>query len=52
MRYPSEKTVYERYLHNLLGEQRVAEVCVLDQQRASDESARTTVRFQEFRQNG
>jgi hypothetical protein len=47
-----EKTVYERYLHNLLGEQRVAEVCILDQQRPADESVRTTVRFQEFRQNG
>lgn len=48
----NEKTVYERYLHNLLGEQRVAEVCVLDQQRPADEPVRTTVRFQEFRQNG
>jgi hypothetical protein len=47
-----EKTVYERYLHNLLGERRVAEVCILDQQRPADESVRTTVRFQEFRQNG
>jgi hypothetical protein len=47
-----EKTVYERYLHNLLGEQRVAEVCVLDQQWAADEPVRTTVRFQEFRQTG
>jgi hypothetical protein len=47
-----EKTVYERYLHNLLGEHRVAEVCILDQQRPSDEPVRTTVRFQEFRQNG
>jgi hypothetical protein len=48
----NEKTVYERYLHNLLGEQRVAEVCILDQQRPADEPVRTTVRFQEFRQNG
>ncbi len=48
----SAKTVYERYLHNLLGEQRVAEMCVLDQQRPPDDSVRTTVRFQEFRQNG
>ena len=48
----NEKTVYERYLHNLLGEQRVAEVCILDQQRPVDEPVRTTVRFQEFRQNG
>jgi hypothetical protein len=48
----NEKTVYERYLHNLLGEQRVAEVCILDQQRPADESVRTTLRFQEFRQNG
>jgi hypothetical protein len=48
----SEKTVYERYLHNLLGEQRVAEVCILDQRRPPDDSVRTTVRFQEFRQNG
>ena len=47
-----EKTVYERYLHNLLGEQRVAEVCILDQQRPPDEPVRTTLRFQEFRQNG
>jgi len=47
-----EKTVYERYLHNLLGEQRVAEVCILDQQRPVDEPVRTTLRFQEFRQNG
>lgn len=47
-----EKTVYERYLHNLLGEHRVAEVCVLDQQRPPDEPVHTTVRFQEFRQNG
>jgi hypothetical protein len=48
----NEKTVYERYLHNLLGEQRVAEVCILDQQRPADEPVRTMVRFQEFRQNG
>jgi hypothetical protein len=48
----NEKTVYERYLHNLLGEQRVAEVCVLDQQQPPDEPVRTTVRFQEFRENG
>ena len=48
----NEKTVYERYLHNLLGEQRVAEVCILDQQWPADEPVRTTVRFQEFRQNG
>jgi hypothetical protein len=48
----SAKTVYERYLHNLLGEQRAAEVCILDQQRPPDEPVRTTVRFQEFRQNG
>jgi hypothetical protein len=48
----NEKTVYERYLHNLLGEQRVAEVCILDQQRPADEPVRTTLRFQEFRQNG
>jgi hypothetical protein len=48
-----EKTLYERYLHNLLGEQRVAEVCILDQQRpAPDEPVRTTLRFQEFRHNG
>jgi hypothetical protein len=46
------KTVYERYVHNLLGEQRVAEVCILAQQRPADEPVRTTVRFQEFRQNG
>jgi hypothetical protein len=46
------KTVYERYVHNLLGEQRVAEVCTLAQQRPADEPVRTTVRFQEFRQNG
>jgi hypothetical protein len=36
----------------LLGEQRVAEVCILDQQWPADEPVRTTVRFQEFRQNG
>jgi hypothetical protein len=48
----NEKTAYERYLHNLLGEQRVAEVCVLDQQRPADEPVRTTIRFQELRQNG
>jgi hypothetical protein len=48
----NEKTVYERYLHNLLGEQRVAEVCVLVQQRPAEDPVRTTVRFQEFRQNG
>jgi hypothetical protein len=47
-----EKALYETYLHNLLGEQRVAEVCILDQQRPPDEPVRTTVRFQEFRQNG
>jgi hypothetical protein len=47
-----ETTVYERYLHNLLGEQRVAEVCVLDQQRSAHEPVRTTLRFQEFRQTG
>ena len=47
-----EKSVYERYLHNLLGEQRVGEVCILDQQRSAEEPVRTTVRFQEFRQNG
>jgi hypothetical protein len=47
-----EKSVYERYLHNLLGEHRVAEVCIVDQQRPPDEPVRTTVRFQEFRQNG
>jgi hypothetical protein len=46
------KTVYERYVHNLLGEQRVAEVCILAQHRPADEPVRTTVRFQEFRQNG
>src|SRR4029453_10730668 len=38
--------------HNLLGEQRVAEVCILDQQRPTNEPVRTTVRFQEFRQHG
>jgi hypothetical protein len=48
----NEQAVYERYLHNLLGEQRVAEVCVLDQRRPVEEPVRTTVRFQEFRQNG
>jgi hypothetical protein len=48
----NEQSVYERYLHNLLGEQRVAEVCILDQQRPVDEPVRTTLRFQEFRQNG
>ena len=48
----TEASFYERYLHNLLGEQRVAEVCILDQQRPADESVRTTLRFQEFRQSG
>jgi hypothetical protein len=48
----NERTVYERFLHNLLGEQRVAEVCILDQQRPAAEPVRTTMRFQEFRQNG
>jgi hypothetical protein len=48
----SQKTVYERYLYNLLGEQRVAEVCILEQQRPAGEAMRTTLRFQEFRQNG
>jgi hypothetical protein len=48
----SEKSFYERYLHNLLGEQRVAEICILDQQRPPDDAVRTTLRFQEFRQNG
>jgi hypothetical protein len=47
-----EKTIYERYLHNLLGEHRVAELCILDQQRPPDEPVRTTLRFQEIRQNG
>jgi hypothetical protein len=47
-----EKTLYERYLHNLLGEQRVAEVCILEQQRPTGEPVRTTLRFQEFRQGG
>jgi hypothetical protein len=35
-----------------LGEQRVAEICILDQQRPPDEPVRTTLRFQESRQNG
>jgi hypothetical protein len=48
----TEAFFYERYLHNLLGEQRVAEVCILDQQRPADEPVRTTLRFQEFRQSG
>ena len=48
----SEQSYYERYLHNLLGEQRVAEVCILEQQRPPDEPVRTTLRFQEFRQDG
>jgi hypothetical protein len=48
----NEASAYERYLHNLLGEQRAAEVCVLDQQRPAEEPVRTTVRFLEFRQNG
>jgi hypothetical protein len=48
----SGQSFYERYLHNLLGERRVAEVCVLEQQRPADEPVRTTLRFQEFRQNG
>jgi hypothetical protein len=47
-----EKALYETYLHNLLGEQRVAEVCILDQQWPPDEPVHTTVRFQEFRQDG
>jgi hypothetical protein len=48
----TEASFYERYLHNLLGEQRVAEVCILDQQRPPEEPVRTTLRFQEFRQSG
>jgi hypothetical protein len=48
----SEKTRYEHYLHNLLGEQRVAEVCVSEQERLPGRAPRTTLRFQEFRQDG
>jgi hypothetical protein len=48
----NERTRYERYLHNLLGEQRIAEICVLSQERPPDQPVRTTLRFQEFRQNG
>jgi len=48
----NEQSFYERYLHNLLGERRVAEICILEQQRPADEAVRTTLRFQEFRQNG
>jgi len=48
----TEQSFYERYLHNLLGEQRVAELCILEQQRPPDEPVRTTLRFQEFRRNG
>jgi hypothetical protein len=51
-RVVSEKAAYESYLHNLLGEQRVAEVCILEQQQPADEPVRTTLRFQEFRNNG
>jgi hypothetical protein len=47
-----EKSRYERYLHNLLGEQRVAEACVTDQERHADQPVRTTLHFQEFRQDG
>jgi hypothetical protein len=48
----SEKTRYEHYLHNLLGEQRVAEVCVSERERVPGEAPRTTLRFQEFRRDG
>jgi hypothetical protein len=48
----NEKQRYERYLYNVLGERRVAEVCVLEQERPADQPARTTLRFQEFRESG
>ena len=50
----NEASVYERYLHNLLGEQRAAEVCVLDQQRPAEEPVRTTyvaVQCRHFKSN-
>lgn len=48
----NEKTRYERYLHNLLGEQRIAEICVTSQERSPDQPVHTTLLFQEFRQDG
>jgi hypothetical protein len=48
----TEKQRYERYLYNVLSERRVAEVCVLQQERPSDQSVQTTLRFQEFREGG
>jgi hypothetical protein len=48
----SDKIRYERYLHNLLAEQRLAEVCVSAQERIPHQAPRTTLRFQEFRQDG
>ena len=47
-----EKTQYQQYLQHLLGEQRVAELCVLTQERLPDHVPRTTLRFQEFRGDG
>ncbi len=47
-----EKQRYERYLYNVLGEQRVAEACVLKQERRPDQPVQTTLRFQEFRRHG
>jgi hypothetical protein len=43
---------YEQYLYNLLGERRVAEACVLKQERPPDRPIQTTLRFQEFRRHG
>ena len=48
----SDKTRYEHYLQNLLGEQRAAEVCVSTRERVAGQVPRTTLRFQEFRQDG
>jgi hypothetical protein len=48
----TEKLRYERYLYNVLGERRVAEMCVLQQERPADQPVQTTLRFQEFRESG
>ena len=48
----TEKQRYERYLANVLGERRVAEVCVLQQERPAEQPVQTTLRFQEFRESG
>lgn len=47
-----DKFRYEQYLYNVLGERRVAEACVLKQERLPGQPVQTTLRFQEFRPNG